>query len=70
MLIQGIRKLRKNWVLWIRYMYYKYFMMVIYYHNGNGLYYKTATLANLALAKSVNYDCKVPLQFVAYLLWS
>ncbi len=34
-------------------------MIVIYNHNDNGLYCKTVILANLALARSVNYDCKV-----------
>jgi hypothetical protein len=43
-------------------LYYKCFTIVIYDHNDNGLYYKTTILANLALAKSVNYDHKVTLQ--------
>jgi hypothetical protein len=34
-------------------------MIIIYVHNDNGLYYKTMIVANLALARSINYDCKV-----------
>jgi hypothetical protein len=41
-------------------------MIVIYHHNGNGLCYKTMIvailtmiIANLALARSINYDHKV-----------
>jgi hypothetical protein len=47
-------------------LYYKSFTIVIYDRNDNGLYYKTMIVANLtmivanlALAKSVNYDHKV-----------
>ncbi len=40
-------------------LYYKSFTIVIYYHNDNGLYYKTTIVANLALARSVNYNRKV-----------
>ncbi len=40
-------------------MYYKSFTIIIYDRNDNGLYYKTTIVANLALARSVNYDCKV-----------
>jgi hypothetical protein len=40
-------------------LYYKSFMIIIYDCNDNGLYYKTMIVANLALARSVNYDCKV-----------
>ncbi len=46
--------------------YYKSFTIVIYNRNDNGLYYKTmivanltTIVANLALARSVNYDRKV-----------
>ncbi len=35
------------------------FFIVIYDHNDSGLYYETVILANLALARSVNYDPKV-----------
>jgi hypothetical protein len=41
-------------------------MIVIYHHNDNGLYFKTTIvailtmiIANLALARSINYDHKV-----------
>jgi hypothetical protein len=47
-------------------LYYKSIMIVIYNHNDNGLYCKTTIvtnlttiIANLALARSVNYDHKV-----------
>ncbi len=47
-------------------LYYKSFMIVIYDCNDNSLCYKTMivanltmTIANLALARSVNYDRKV-----------
>jgi hypothetical protein len=40
-------------------LYYKSFTIVIYNRNDNGLFYKTTILANLALARSVNYDRKV-----------
>ncbi len=40
-------------------LYYKSFMIIIYNRNDNGRYYKTTILANLALAESVNYGCKV-----------
>jgi hypothetical protein len=40
-------------------LYYKSFTIVIYNRNDNGLYYKTTIVANLALARSVNYNCKV-----------
>ncbi len=40
-------------------LYYKSFTIVIYDRNDNGLYYKTTIVANLALARSVNYDRKV-----------
>jgi hypothetical protein len=40
-------------------LYYKSFTFVIYDRNDNGLYYKTMIVANLALARSVNYDHKV-----------
>jgi hypothetical protein len=47
-------------------LYYKSFTIVIYDHNDNGLYYKTTIIANLttieanlALARNINYDCKV-----------
>jgi hypothetical protein len=33
--------------------------MVIYDRNANGLYYKSTIIANLALARCVNYDHKV-----------
>ncbi len=46
--------------------YYKSFTIVIYDRNDNGLYYKTTIvanlttiIANLALARSVNYDHKL-----------
>jgi hypothetical protein len=45
---------------------YKSFMIIIYDHYDNGLYYKTTIaanltkiVANLPLARSVNYDHKV-----------
>ena len=38
---------------------YKSFKIVIYDGKDNDLYYKTMIIANLALARSVNYDCKV-----------
>ncbi len=34
-------------------------MIAIYEHNDSGQYYETMILPNLALARSVNYDCKV-----------
>ncbi len=44
-------------------LYYKIFTIIIYDRNDNGLYYKTmiianltTIIANLALAKSINYD--------------
>ncbi len=47
-------------------LYYKSFTIVIYNCNDNGLYCKTIIIANLTkivanlvLARSVNYDCKV-----------
>ncbi len=47
-------------------LYYESFMIVIYDCNDNGLYSKnmiianlTMIVANLALARSINYDCKV-----------
>jgi hypothetical protein len=47
-------------------MYYKRFTIVIYDCNDNGLYYKTTIIsnlttivANLALARRINYDRKV-----------
>ncbi len=40
-------------------LYYKSFTIVIYDHDDNGLYYKTGIIANLALARSLNYDRKV-----------
>jgi hypothetical protein len=40
-------------------LYYKSFTVVIYNLNDNGLYYKTMIVANLALARCVNYDHKV-----------
>jgi hypothetical protein len=47
-------------------LYYKSFNIIIYNRNDNGLYYKTTIIANLtmiianlALAKSVNYDHKL-----------
>ncbi len=33
--------------------------ILIYKHNDSGHYYKTMILANLALARSVNYDRKL-----------
>ncbi len=46
-------------------LYYKSFMIVIYDHYDNGLYYKTTIaanltkiVANLPLARSENYDHK------------
>ncbi len=39
-------------------LYYKSFTIVIYIYNDNGLYYKSTIIANLALARRVNYDCK------------
>ncbi len=39
--------------------YCKSFTIVIYAHKDNGLYYKIMIVANLALARSVNYDRKV-----------
>ncbi len=47
-------------------LYYKSFTIIIYDHNDNCLYYKTTIvanltmiIANLALARSINYDHKV-----------
>ena len=47
-------------------LYYKSFTIIIYNRNDNGLYYKTmivanltTIVANLALARNINYDCKV-----------
>ncbi len=47
-------------------LYYKSFTVIVYDCNDNGLYYKTTIIvnltmivANLALARSVNYDHKV-----------
>ena len=40
-------------------LYYKTITIVIYDRNDNGLYYKTAIVANFALARSVNYNHKV-----------
>ncbi len=47
-------------------MYYKRFTLTFYDHSDNGLYYITTIMANLtmivaylALARSINYDCKV-----------
>jgi hypothetical protein len=40
-------------------LYYKSFTIIIYNRNDNDLYYKTMIVANLSLARSVNYDCKV-----------
>jgi hypothetical protein len=48
-------------------LYYKSFAMIIYDRNDNGLYYKTTIIANLALARIVNYDHKGKFQFAAYL---
>jgi hypothetical protein len=48
-------------------MYYKSSTIVIYDRNANGLYYKTMIVANLALARSINYNRKGTLQFAAYL---
>jgi hypothetical protein len=49
-------------------LYYKSLLIIIYNHNNNTIiiydhndsfkYYKTMILADLALARSVNYDCK------------
>jgi hypothetical protein len=60
-------------------LYYKSFMIVISDHNDNGLYYKTTIIANLtmivanlALARSINYDrkvcCKLKCTFKIYKL--
>ncbi len=40
-------------------LHYKSFMIIIYDCNDSALYYETMILANLALAKSANYDGKV-----------
>ncbi len=47
-------------------VYYKSFMIIIYYCNDNGLYHKTMIIANLtmivvnlALARSINYNHKI-----------
>jgi hypothetical protein len=40
-------------------MYNKSFVIVIYNHNDTDLYYKTIILANLNLARGVNYNRKV-----------
>jgi hypothetical protein len=40
-------------------LHYKSFTIIIYDCNDSALYYETMILANLALARSVNYDCKV-----------
>ncbi len=39
-------------------LYYKSFTIVFNDHNDNSLYYKTMIVADLALARSVNYDHK------------
>ncbi len=55
-------------------LYYKSFMIIVYDLNDNGLYYKTTIIvnlttivANLACARSVNYDhmvcCKLKRTF-------
>jgi hypothetical protein len=49
-------------------LHYKCFKITIYKCNGNGLYHKSTILANLALARSKNYDIKVSLQIEAYFL--
>ncbi len=40
-------------------LYNKTFMIVFYYRNDSGLYYKTTIRANLASAIRINYDHKV-----------
>ncbi len=50
-------------------LYYKNLTIVIYDRNGNGLYYKTMSIRNLALVRSVNYDRKVTLLIIAYLFF-
>jgi hypothetical protein len=42
-------------------LYYKRFMIVINDRNDCGQYYKTTILTNLALARSINYNCKLRL---------
>jgi hypothetical protein len=37
-------------------LYYKSFMIVIYNHNDDRLYYDSMNLTNLGLARSVNYN--------------
>jgi hypothetical protein len=56
----------KYWQFYSCGLYYKIFTIVIYNRNDNGLYYKTTIVANLttivanlALARSINYDRKV-----------
>ncbi len=44
-------------------------MIVIYNHNDSGKYYKTMIVANLVLARSINYDRKVSCK-LKYKLWS
>jgi hypothetical protein len=40
-------------------LHYKCFTIITYNCNDNGLYYITNTLANLALARSINYNHKL-----------
>ncbi len=41
-------------------LYYKCFTFVIYRRNDSGLlWFKTTILTNLAIASSVNYDCRI-----------
>ncbi len=47
---------------------YKSFTIIIYDRNVNGLYYKTTIVANLALARRVNFDRKGTLKFAACLM--
>ncbi len=56
----------KYWQFYSCGLYYKSFTIVIYNRNDNGLYYKTTIVANLttivanlALARRINYECKV-----------
>ncbi len=55
-------------------LYCKSFTIIIYDHNDNGLYYKTTIVANLTLARSINYNHKVRCKLKRYLydhkLWS
>ncbi len=51
-------------------LYYKCFTIVIYDHNDNGLYYKTALVTNLALAMIINYDPRILIYYPGILIYN